>query len=340
MCQASLAVEWFAVVTAGFMIQAPQVDAWSSEAPAEQYCDEFCSRVQRLCTGEDQCFSSEEKCKRKCEHWSRSGYIGEIVGNNTLHCRTFWLDAVEQFAHAEIVIQGLCDYACEGGGMCDPSVPFDCTSYCAQMTEPDRSDCGPGPWNFNSKKDCLSYCTQAKRGVRDTLDDTLECRILAINIGEQSLYSKSQMEFCPSAGASGGKFCKSDVMDQPCKLYCDWMDKFCGYRPSQQTYNQEDCLSICEGWPRTGSLGDTQGNTLQCRLKYMAVAARSTVPEIACNHDLLCKEPYELPNQGREQAGYWALEEAREDIISRFKILQEKQASRHHSNEQEELEEL
>ena len=51
-----------------------------------------------------------------------------------------------------------------------------------------------------------------------------------------------------------------------------------------------ECEKQCLALPRGGKPGDTTGNTLQCRMKYMAVAARSTLPEIHCAHNHLCRD--------------------------------------------------
>eukprot|EP00746_Dinoflagellata_sp_MGD_P001969 gnl/MRDRNA2_/MRDRNA2_103783_c0_seq1.p1 gnl/MRDRNA2_/MRDRNA2_103783_c0~~gnl/MRDRNA2_/MRDRNA2_103783_c0_seq1.p1 ORF type:complete len:335 (-),score=44.57 gnl/MRDRNA2_/MRDRNA2_103783_c0_seq1:133-1137(-) len=326
--------KWLLIVSGIFIIcdsEAAFTAKWPLNAPAEEYCDDFCGRLQRLCRGDDQCYSSVDFCKTRCRFWSKGGKIGEIVGNNTLHCRNFWLDAVEQFAHEDLRIAGLCDYTCDGGGMCEPSVVFDCSDYCSMMADPKGGDCGPGPWQFKSEDDCMKSCKQYRRGVIDTLDDTLECRILAINIGEQSVYPQAIEQFCPSAGASGGAFCTSDAMANPCRTYCSWMEKFCG-QPADENYN---CLQTCEAWPRTGSPGDTSGNTLQCRLKYMAVAARSTIPEIPCEHESLCVDPMHSATQGREDQGYVALNEVRDDIRRRIKPEQSKQQPQHRKKGEE-----
>ena len=78
--------------------------------------------------------------------------------------------------------------------------------------------------------------------------------------------------------------------------YCDWMHKFCPKGELHHIGDSNDplrdaaCQRRCLALPRGGAPGDASGNTLNCRLKFMAAAARSTLPEIHCAYELLCTD--------------------------------------------------
>ena len=165
--------------------------------------------------------------------------------------------------------------------MCDPSVPFNCDNYCRQMVGA-GGDCGPGPWLYPTSEACLARCRQFSRGPEDTLGDTLECRVWAINVGEQSLVDGAKALYCPNAGASGGSLCTDAVRDgsvSQCSLYCKLRRQFCPARYLVAGGAYSGCGAQCAAY----SAGE-----LACRMKHVLIAARSTVPEIHCDHDTLC----------------------------------------------------
>lgn len=72
--------------------------------------------------------------------------------------------------------------------------------------------------------------------------------------------------------------CLEDDSDdvRVCETYCDqFLDKC---EPTDEsTYenpydDREDCLNQCDGIPATGEIGDTGGNTVQCRFYHIGVA--------------------------------------------------------------------
>ena len=133
------------------------------------------------------------------------------MGNNTLHCRQSYLDVVAKTG----VTHGICDYACKGGGMCDASVPFNCKSYCSHMVQGMDGDCGEGVFLFPTVA-CTAF---ASDGVVDVLADTLQCRILFIDIGQQSQYPLTKQGLCPQAGVAatgkGTAFCAGNGQSPP-----------------------------------------------------------------------------------------------------------------------------
>jgi len=153
--------------------------------------------------------------------------------------------------------------------MCDPSVPHTCESYCQQLGR--DGDCGKGPWNPKSFGACEAACKLFGRAPIDSMrGDSLECRILYENIGEQSVLPNAKKLFCPNAAVKS-KMCQAGAAEQTkCEDYCDWNLKFCSF---SVTETRGQCLAYCH------SLDDTQ---LSCHIKYVAVAARSTVPQVPC----------------------------------------------------------
>lgn len=312
---------------------------------ASARCNSFCDTIVEVCTGEDECFGTKEQCMAECAGWDQGGAKGEVVGNNTLHCRQFYLDVVRKVRSP----RGICDYACSGGGMCDNSVPLTCDGYCRHMVQP-GGDCGEGPFLFDTPEQCAEACNTMSDGPLDTLRDTLQCRVLFINIGEQSQYPRAKEELCPQAGATvvvtvaeggiGKAYCVGSGKEEPaaeeqCETYCSWMAKFCpaDLHPTASATDAAECKQKCLALPRSGAPGDATGNTLQCRMKFVAVAARSTLPEIHCAHDMLCVDG------GGAPAGYAVLDTVAAAVAERMKSLEERLAagSGEHEGDQQEM---
>jgi len=241
-------------------------------------CKAFCDRALKLCTGGDASYDSPDECMDSCAKFSTSKSSGfrEFVNDDSLSCREFWLDRIDKMLKEQKMVHpGTCDYAAVGGGMCDNSVPHNCDAYCGQMSE--EGDCGPGKWVYPDPEACQKRCQAFKQAPTDSMrGDSLQCRLLYINIGEQSTYPKAKPEFCPNAGAESA-MCKDGAQHDTCEDYCAWNTKFCG---SNET--STDCLQYCR------ALNPTQR---ACHLKYVAVAARCTVPAVPCYHRTVCMDP-------------------------------------------------
>ena len=62
----------------------------------------------------------------------------------------------------------------------------------------------------------------------------------------------------------------------PCVTYCTYAFTTC--INAQQLYaDWDDCTAHCDAFATTGQAGDTNGNTLQCRLTYIELAAQAPV---------------------------------------------------------------
>merc|ERR1711871_257242 len=186
-------------------------------------CKSFCDRAMKHCRGDDAAYDDRAECDREC-----------------------WLTRIEQMIEQSgRIAPGTCDYVAVGGGMCDASVPHDCDAYCGQISS--QGDCGRGPWNFRRHEDCSAACAKYKQDApTDSMrGDSLQCRILYLNIGEQSMYHNAKQEFCPHAGEKS-KMCSDSSLfaASPCEDYCDWDDKFCGPHRASQS-ERKACLTHC-----------------------------------------------------------------------------------------------
>ena len=70
------------------------------------------------------------------------------------------------------------------------------------------------------------------------------------------------------------------MLQSECEDYCDWNSDFCTSPETSGSHETiQECLSYCQ------NLNPEQ---LKCHLKYVAVAARSTVPQVPCMHREAC----------------------------------------------------
>jgi len=250
----------------------------SAQAAPKARCEAFCKKAAGLCKGEDAAYDNMADCLTSCGKSSVPA-VGDIVGANSLPCREFWIARVAAQKEATgFIPPGLCDYAAEGGGMCDPSVAPNCDAYCGQLGP--EGDCGRGSWN-QPEQQCEAACRGFKQAATDAMrGDSLQCRILYINIGEQSQLADAKSKFCPNAGVTSG-MCKAGKPEKSeCQDYCDWNKDFCASPETTRSHETTpECLSYCR------NLNPEQ---LKCHLKYVAVAARSTVPQVPCMHREAC----------------------------------------------------
>lgn len=254
-----------------------------ADAQPPQSCGEFCTRVVKRCTGEDSAYDTIKVCRSRCSKW-KLGVPGDIVGNNTFHCRAFWLDYAESPAGKKQ--RGVCDYAAEGGGLCDASVEHSCGAYCDAMSR--KGDCGKGPWNPTNRNSCISACRMWPAGTTDDLvGNTLACRLHYVNAAEQSLVRGAKKLFCPSAALDGGGACTSASIAPNCTGLCAKLEQIC--RPGRDTGIENsiftttpDCINACEEL-QPDTAPSLSGPTIGCIAKYVAVATRCTAPAVPCN---------------------------------------------------------
>jgi len=255
----------------------------STEAKPPQSCDDFCTRVVKRCKGADSAYTTVKECQRRCATW-KLGVPGAIAGNNTFHCRAFWLDYAESPAGKKQ--PGVCDYAAEGGGLCDASVEHTCGAYCDAISR--KGDCGKGPWNPTNRESCISVCGTWPAGtIDDLVGNTLACRLHYVNAAEQSLVRNSRNLFCPNAALDGGGACTPAASTPGCKDLCAKVQQSC--RPSTETgiessifSTTSECLNACADL-QPDTAPTLLGPTVGCFAKHVAVATRCTAPAVPCH---------------------------------------------------------
>jgi hypothetical protein len=153
-----------------------------------------------------------------------------------------------------------------------------CAAYCTSIT----GACTAANAQFASADACNAYCVRA-RGTPEiwsagadgaTSGDTLACRVT-----HAGLAGANAAVHCPHAGPSGGNACGNW-----CEDYCDLALAAC--TGGLQLYaDRAACQTACAAIPATGTANATSGNTVQCRIYHLGVAASSAAQAtVHCPH--------------------------------------------------------
>ncbi|HEX6836627.1 MAG TPA: hypothetical protein VF334_08645 [Polyangia bacterium] len=155
----------------------------------------------------------------------------------------------------------------------DMSVPHDlatggsaptCAAYCAKIQMNCTGGDAGGNEQYASESGCNSYCGSAGWGVGmigDTSGNTIGCRLYHAGAA-----AADPVLHCPHAGPTGGAVCGS-----LCENYCQLMAKNC--TGANAVYDAATCTSKCAMLGTQGHANDTTGNTVQCRIYYLGLAA-------------------------------------------------------------------
>ncbi len=157
-----------------------------------------------------------------------------------------------------------------GGGGGTP----DCSAYCAVM-----SDACTGEFaQYIDQSECIRACATGgwtAGSFDDTRGNTIGCRIYHAN----AAFEEGANIHCPHAGYTGGNICGTW-----CEVYCDMSLAIC-VDDNAAFSDFEDCLASCEAIAVDGTIGDVDGDTIQCRMYHMTVAAISdSSADIHCGH--------------------------------------------------------
>ncbi|MGZ3430069.1 MAG: hypothetical protein ACXVCV_25635 [Polyangia bacterium] len=150
-----------------------------------------------------------------------------------------------------------------------------CAAYCAkiQMNCTAGSD-GGGNAQYSMVSDCTSQCTTVAAWpagmIGDTSGNTIGCRLYHAGAA-----AADPVLHCPHAGPTGGNVCGSW-----CDNYCQLMAKNC--TGANAVYATADCMTKCMTIPTTGQTNDATGNTVQCRIFHLSLAASD--PATHCGH--------------------------------------------------------
>lgn len=142
---------------------------------------------------------------------------------------------------------------CEG---CEPEPEPEvgCAAYCSDMMAGCTADNG----GYADEAACLAACALFPSNGQDgdASGDTLQCR--AFHAGAAG----DDASHCAHASAQGGNQCGTN-----CDVYCRFMVGTCATFDDVPT-----CMATCSAYPTDGTIGDADGNTVQCRT-YHAMAA-------------------------------------------------------------------
>jgi len=239
----------------------------TSESADAKVCTSYCNTIGVCTAAPVQQYPSTSQCNSYC----LQGIVYEQPSTNpslsdTLTCRNYHAGLA---AAPNASLTTHCPHAGpSGGGVCGSN----CQAYCGAM----NAFCGGA--NLNSQDNILTYSTcmslcgdlpvdSQKYSTSVTGSDSIMCRLYhvannAINIPNTH---------CPHASLSGGSVCGSY-----CQSYCRMVNSYCGSQtgfPSTISGNST-CLSWCNTnyATKTGKVGDTTGDTINCRIHYAGAA--------------------------------------------------------------------
>jgi hypothetical protein len=170
-----------------------------------------------------------------------------------------------------------------GSTEADAGEPLTCDHYCTVITQ----NCTDANQEYLTKDICMSMCPvfELGKGIADSLDDTLGCRIWHANA------AAAAPEFhCRHAGPLGGDHC-----GDACEAFCNLDTTYCSGATSAYDAGFSGCLGVCN--PNNGygylvaDAGDltlSSGDTLNCRLWHLESAyASPTEATFHCPHTAL-----------------------------------------------------
>ena len=234
-------------------------------------CEEYCESVHSACTGDNAQYPDQAACLAYCASHAalEPGAAGDTSGD-TIACRTY---------HATIAGSEDPALHCAHAG---PSGGDVCGTWCEVY-------CGLAGKNctlFDDDEACLAACAAyATDGTPgDTAGDAVQCRIYHLGVaGDEG--SGGAATHCPHGGPDGGGMCVGEPPAAPtCEAYCETLVANCPGEHAQFAGGKEACLDYCTGWATlpVGTLEDTAGNTVGCRLYHAGAAADD--PATHCVH--------------------------------------------------------
>lgn len=214
------------------------------------WCEVYCDLAAGSCPV---LFTSQAACASACAGYPATGASGDVEGD-TVQCRVHHLT----LAGGDPV--GCASGAPDGGGVCvddEPPAPT-CDEYCATVT----SACTGALTQYADLAACQTYCTTwgawPVGGAATITGNTLTCRM------NQALAAVANPAgHCAAAGPSGGGVCGG------------WCDVYCGLAIGSCPALFSDavaCASACGAYPATGTAGDVEGDTVQCRIYHLGLA--------------------------------------------------------------------
>ena len=148
-----------------------------------------------------------------------------------------------------------------------------CGDYCEGMETICTGDNAVDFGEMGCFKTCVGYEIGAEG---DTAGNSLACRLYHLNVAGQ----EAPEMHCPHASPEGGGVCV-DAEPTACDTYCGLMEANCT-GDNAVDFGADGCLAACGMWAE-GTEGDTDGDSVQCRI-YHATVAGEMDPETHCPH--------------------------------------------------------
>lgn len=141
-----------------------------------------------------------------------------------------------------------------------------CQQYCVEIMEACTGDNA----QFPDTTICVTHCNEWAAwpiGTENNREfNDIECRLshaLSAGAGENVAAN------CVRAGPTGGSACGT-----LCVNYCDLLAKNCAEQPDV-LMARDECLRQCGNYDQTGNPGDATGDTVQCRIHHLTLAAHT-----------------------------------------------------------------
>lgn len=234
-------------------------------------CENYCKLILLSCAGANQQFTGEDACLHFCKQTAKlpAGEEGDLAGN-TISCRTYFASLAGLSASKAAKY---CPAAGPtGGNVCGSW----CNNYCALAL----MNCTAEHKIYSSAEACPVACAQLddKAPVTALTGDSVQCRMNWLGVAFNAI--DSNVKQCPYAKvpAPDGTPCSNVKPPEPlsCNLLCATLEQNCKGVDAQYGSTAE-CLDTCSKygkWP-LGTLGDSGGNTVGCRLTYALQAGKN-----------------------------------------------------------------
>ncbi|MFT4704046.1 MAG: hypothetical protein ACI81R_001742 [Bradymonadia bacterium] len=166
----------------------------------------------------------------------------------------------------------------EAGRTCDDAICFPtCRTYCAEYQEACSGDdffLGDSDW-------CNEFCTEHSGWPTGVIDDqsgnSIGCRIYHSQRAQEAT-GASRISHCNHAGETGFETCGSN-----CENYCTLSTSICTGDDANFA-DFEDCAEQCRDLNDDGEIGDTSGDSIQCRMYHLGLAAQTRITASHCGH--------------------------------------------------------
>lgn len=254
--------------------------------PSSPGCARFCDFVMNFCQKEQTAWHSLNNCLEKCADFSTTSSslpYRDIIGDNSLQCREFWMDRIERsLVETGQIPDGMCDYVGTASEVSEFTARIlkhegfalglivNQTSRAAVTVQEVQPGSLIEEWNEDHPREL-----RVRKG-----DD-----VVAINgaKGVSEMFEKFDQNAI--ADFTFKRFVGGGMCDQKlsvdCYTYCEQMavdittgaTGSCG-NGTWQFLSKANCRKHCPKYGRAPDAtdGNLNGNTLECRMNYLSIA--------------------------------------------------------------------